>query len=170
MVLGLNVDEHVRCPISLDGTESSTSTSSSSVIVTADDGEVSARYARKHTTMQIGLTSLRDFFDELGFASDDKCTKAEIVSAYMTISTREHLELEEPAPQFKVTAVLAIRLLQHKVFLGNVKLADFLRMIKFDEGQTSGASVIRALEESTKKDAELGILDPKLLAIGRELD
>jgi hypothetical protein len=146
------------------------SSESSSILITADESEVDARYARKCNTAQIGVATLREFFDELGSSPSSKCSKSAIVSAYMTLSRREHLELGEPTQNYPVAAVVKTRFLQFKVFLGNVKLADFLKMVKFDEQDfTSGSAVLRAFEECAKKDAELGVLTPALIAIGHEM-
>jgi hypothetical protein len=154
-------------PVALDR---GSSESSSWVIVTAKAHEVDARYMRKCNTTQIGMTTLPGFFDELGTSPSSQCSKANIVAAYMTLSTREHLELGEATQKYQAAGVLASKYLQHKVFLGNTKLVDFLKMVKFDDqDNTDGFSVLRAFEESAKTDAELNVLSPELLAIGREL-
>jgi hypothetical protein len=141
--------------VSLDS--SGSSKSSSSVLVTTDESDVDARYARKCNTERIGITTLCDVFDELGTPPSSACTKAAIVSAYMAKSTREHLELGEPMQHLKVAQVLATKLLQFKVFWGNVKLADFLKMVKFDEeGWTSGSFVLRALKNAQRGIRSLG--------------
>lgn len=91
------------------------------------DAVSGAGVSRRRMNIQIGITTLHEYLQALLDPAAALLSKSDLASAFLAVSAAEHeaLELDGPVCDDDADAVLAKKVLQHKVFLGHVKLAEF---------------------------------------------
>jgi hypothetical protein len=137
-----------------------------SVSSSKDDEATSANAdsSRRRLNAQIGITTLREFMYALPDATAAQVSKEELVEAFLALSSAEREALDlGPAHIQDAAAVLSRKYLQHKVFLGHVKLAEFLGAVEFDaEGMAADHAVLTAFEVCAEKDKKAEALEMRV--------
>jgi hypothetical protein len=79
----------------------------------------------------------------------------------MTLSSAKRVALDIGLPHpYKAASMLNNKRLENRIFLGSIKMSEFLEAIMFDnEGVTSNSEVLRAWEELAMKDEEYWALE-----------
>lgn len=130
-----------------------------------------ATISQRCRAMEIGIYNLDDYFTELGDSSPLKSSKVQVVAAFTKLSSQEREVLDLGAAHVAhATAILMNKRLQHKIKLRSIKLVDFLGCIEFGEsGEATHLAIAKGFEECVKKDAAAGVVDSRLLEVGREM-
>jgi hypothetical protein len=112
---------------------------------------------------QIGITTLREFLNALPDAYAATYSRVELIQAFIDLSSTEREELDLGAAHtYNADLVVLSKRLQHRVFLGSIKLAVFLKMIMFNAlGETSFGEVVTAFEDCAKIDKENDEMDER---------
>ena len=127
------------------------------------DTKTAEKSVRRNTT-QIGITTLREFYTSLADPAASSHTKVDLIAAFVAMSSVEREELDlGPIHAHNAKAVLTNLKLQHNIFLGNIKLAEFLKIVDFNaNGEATNAAIVQAWVECAKKDAEAEALEAQL--------
>ncbi|KAJ4373317.1 hypothetical protein N0V83_003611 [Neocucurbitaria cava] len=130
-----------------------------------------ATISQRCRAMEIGIYNLDDYFTELGDSSPIKSSKVQVVTAFTKLSSQEREALDLGAVHVAhATTILVNKRLQHKIKLGSIKLVDFLGCIEFGENdEATHLGIAKAFEECAQKDAAAGVVDSRLLEVGREM-
>ncbi|KAH9869976.1 hypothetical protein J1614_006897 [Plenodomus biglobosus] len=140
----------------------------SSPVITTDEYP---KLAQRCADLYLGIYNLSDFYNALNSISPTKSSKLQITTAFLKLSSQERVELGLGSVHpFSADALRANDARAHRVKLGNIKLADFLKMLAFGEdGSTSNASIIKAWETCANMKLQSPVLKPGLLQGAREL-
>jgi hypothetical protein len=116
---------------------------------------------------QIGITTFRKFLLAFPDAYANTYSRNELVDAFIKLSSIERAELDlGNAHAHEADAVLRNKRLQHRVFLGGIKLVNFLRMLPFDvHDSVSYDEVTKAFGECAQKDKGNDKMDERRLAV-----
>ncbi|KAF2827826.1 hypothetical protein CC86DRAFT_404867 [Ophiobolus disseminans] len=113
---------------------------------------------RRRMNTQIGTTTLREFLLALQSPTATQQFQLSLVGAFLAVACVERAALDlgsSYAYDCSAETVLANQVLQHKIFLGHVKLAEFLRAVEFDgDGVEDSRAVVGAWEECARVDGE----------------
>ncbi|KAF2026746.1 hypothetical protein EK21DRAFT_92103 [Setomelanomma holmii] len=110
--------------------------------------------ARRHLNTQIGIITLSSFLLVLPNPSSTSLSKLDLITAYLAVAAIERDALAfGPCKTYGAATVLANKYLQHKVFVGHIKLAEFLGAIEFGVGgEVEDAKVVGAWEKCAEKN------------------
>jgi hypothetical protein len=116
---------------------------------------------------QIGITTFREFLPALPDAYANTYSRNELVDAFIKFSSIERAELDlGNAHAHEADAVLRNKRLQHRVFLGSIKLVNFLRVLPFDvHDSVSYGEVAKAFGECAQKDKGNDEMDERRLGV-----
>jgi hypothetical protein len=111
--------------------------------------------ARRRLNTQIGISTLHEYLLALPNPSAKNVSKLEMIKAFLTLAAAESDALDHgPSRVYAAVTVLASKYLQHKVFLGHIKLAVFLGKIEFGaDGKAPDYAIIRAWETCAAMDS-----------------
>jgi hypothetical protein len=102
----------------------------------------------------IGISPLREFLMELADPYARTYTKAELIEAFITLSSRERLELDIGFPHaWTAAGVLNNKRLANRIVLGSIRLSEYLDEIAFDEDSIAMKSdVLGAWQDLAAQD------------------
>lgn len=111
--------------------------------------------ARRRLNTPIGITTLHEYLLALPNPAARNVSKLELIKAFQDLSVAEDDALDlGPSSVYDAVTVLANKYLQHKVFLGHIKLAVFLGKIEFgSDGKAPDYAIIRAWETCAAMDS-----------------
>ena len=137
----------------------------------ADDVAKEAEVSERCSSMEIGIYNPHDFYATLDDSSSTTSCKFRVVTAFLQLSSDECEELQlGPAHQYRTADVLSNMRLQHKIKLGIIKLAEFLKGNAFDaNGQASHVGIVKAFQKCAIKDVQRVALEPRLLRVAKEM-
>jgi hypothetical protein len=121
--------------------------------------------ARRRLNTPIGITTLHEYLLALPNPAARNVSKLELIKAFLNLSVAEDDALDlGPSHVYDAVTVLANKYLQQKVFLGHIKLAEFLGKIEFGvDGKAPDYAIIHAWETCAAMDSVAEALERRFL-------
>jgi hypothetical protein len=109
----------------------------------------------------IGISPFREFLMELPDPIAHTFRRADLIEAFITLSSRERVELEIGFPHsWTAVGVLNNKRLANRILLGSIRLSEYLDEICFDRfGIAMDSDVVGAWEDLAKKDEAFSALE-----------
>jgi hypothetical protein len=109
----------------------------------------------------IGISPFREFLMELPDPIAHTFRRADLIEAFITLSSRERVELDIGFPHsWTAVRVLNNKRLANRILLGSIRLSEYLDEICFDQfGIAMDSDVVGAWEDLAKKDEAFSALE-----------